>query len=212
VSRGDAERLELACRRQLRDRRGGAERRDERGQAPWQIRVEQVAGNDGVRRVRLRVERGTPCLDRVPAVRPQPGQPEVELHDGGVRVELGELLEPVERTLGPTRERGADLRLERVVLREERGSRRSVATCVQALALCELASLGVPSEAERERERRAALAELGRRGLGGSRGAVVRSDDCHRDDRDRGERDGADEERDSTPGGHCMTIARTSKL
>ena len=48
--------------------------------------------------------------------------------------------------------------------------------------------------------------------VGGSRGAVVRSDDCHRDDRDRGERDGADEERDATPGGHCMTIARTSKL
>ena len=81
-----------------------------------------------------------------------------------------------------------------------------------AATQAEIASLGVPPEAERERERRAALAQPGRRRLSRSRGAVVGRDDCHRDDRDRSERDGADEERDTTPGGHCMTIARAPKL
>ena len=64
--------------------------------------------------------RRTPGLHRVALVRPQSREPEVELHDRDLRIELRELLEPVERPLGPGRERRADLRLERVVLGEQR--------------------------------------------------------------------------------------------
>ena len=134
---------------------GRGERGDERGQPAWEVGMEQVAGDDAYGRVRLRVERRAPGRDGVALVRPQPREPEVELHDRGVGVELRELLEPVERALGPARERCADLRLERIVLREERRRGRQVAARVQRLALREVARLGIRAES-RARTRAAA--------------------------------------------------------
>ena len=86
--------------------------------------MEEVPGDDRVRRVRLGVEGRAPGLTRIAVVRPQPREAEVELHDRDLGIELRELLEPVERAVRPLGERRADLRLERVVLGEERARRR----------------------------------------------------------------------------------------
>ena len=131
------------------------EGRDERGQAARQLRVQQVPGDERVRRVRGLVENRAPGLDGVAFVRPQPREPEVELDDRGVGVELRELLEPVERAVRPLGERGADLRLERVVPREQEAAAAVVSAPVERGALREVARLGIGAEAERERERRA---------------------------------------------------------
>ena len=100
----------------------------------------------------------------------------MELHDRELRVELRELLEPVERALRPGRERRADLRLERVVLREERRRSVGLAPLVEARSLRQIPRLLVLPEAEREGERRSSFAEarLGRRPLRGGRVAVGR--------------------------------------
>ena len=81
--------------------------------------MEEVPGDDRVRRVRLGVEGRAPGLDGIAGVRPQPREAEVELHDRDLGIELRELLEPVERAVRPLGERRADLRLERVVLGED---------------------------------------------------------------------------------------------
>ena len=122
VPRRRAQRRELASRRQAGDRGGRGERRDERGQATREIGMEEVPGDDRVRRVRLGVEDRAPGLDGIAGVRPQPREAEVELHDRDPGIELRELLEPVERAVRPLGERRADLRLERVVPGEERRS------------------------------------------------------------------------------------------
>jgi hypothetical protein len=69
------QRSELARRWETRHGRRRGERGDERRQAPRQIWMQQVAGDNRVRGVRLRLECRTPGLDRIPADRPQPGQP-----------------------------------------------------------------------------------------------------------------------------------------
>ena len=136
----------------------------------------------------------------------------MELHDRELRVQLRELLEPVERALRPGRERRADLRLERVVLREERSRSVGLAALIQARPLRQVQRLLVLSEAEREGERRTSFAEarLGRRRLRAGRVAV--GEDRGPDDSDRRDRDGADEERDTTLRGHRRTIARAPTL
>ena len=53
---GDAERLELAGGRKLRDPGGRGEGGDERREPAREVRVQQVAGDDGVGRVGLRLE------------------------------------------------------------------------------------------------------------------------------------------------------------
>ena len=63
---------------------------------------------------------GAPRRDRIALVRPQPREPEVELHDRDLRVELRELLEPVERAVGPRGERA-----RRPSPRASRASRRA---------------------------------------------------------------------------------------
>ena len=84
--------------------------------------MEEVPGDDRVRRVRLGVEGRAPGLDGIAGVRPQPREAEMELHDRDLGIELRELLEPVERAVRPLGERCADLRLERVVPGEERAA------------------------------------------------------------------------------------------
>ena len=118
-----------------------AERRDERGKPTRKLRVQEVPGYDRVRRVRLGIEHGAPCRHRISFVRPQPREPEVKLHDGDARVELCELLEPVERPVGPRGEGGADLRLQGVVPRKQtpprqrcHRSRRAPGPCVRSRA------------------------------------------------------------------------------
>ena len=175
--------------------------------------MEEVAGDDRVRRVRLGLDDGAPRLERVALVRPQPREAEVELHDRELRVQLRELLEPVERALRPGRERRADLRLERVVLREERSRSLGLAPLIQPRPLRQVPRLLVLPEAEREGERRSSFAEarLGRRRLRAGRVAVG-GENRGPDDSDRRDRDGADEERDTTLRGHRRTIARAPTL
>ena len=62
--------------------------------------MEEVPRDDRVRRVGLRVDRGSPRSHRVALVRPQACKAEVQLDDGDLRIELRELLEPVERSSG----------------------------------------------------------------------------------------------------------------
>ena len=135
----------------------------------------------------------------------------MKLHDCDLRIELRELLEPVARPLGPGRERRADLCLERVVLGEQRRRCRHVAPVVGRRAAREVARLSVGPEAERERERRPALPKLGL-GRGGRSGVPVRGQHGDADDRDCRDRDGNDQQRNSTAGGHRTTIATAPTL
>ena len=57
---GDAERLELTRGRKLRDPGGRREGGDERRQPAREVRVQQVAGDDGVGRVGLAQNRASP--------------------------------------------------------------------------------------------------------------------------------------------------------
>ena len=84
-------------------------------------RVEQVAGNDRV----VRVGPGIGCSPATPACcrlpRPEEGGAEVELDDGALRMEAGELGEPVDGAGGPLGVGLSHLGLERVVPPEQRG-------------------------------------------------------------------------------------------
>ena len=148
-----------------------------------------------------------------PLVRPQPREAEVELHDRDLGIELRELLEPVERAVRPLGERRAHLRLERVVLGEERARRREVPARVERRATRHgLAPPGPSGSRARTR------AEAFPRGARGGRArrrtgrVAVRREDRGGDDRDGGYGDGSDEERDTTLRGHRRTIARAPKL
>ena len=66
-----AERPELAGGRQPGDLGRSRERRDERRQSAWELRMQEVPGHDCVWRVRLGVERRPPRRDRVATIRPQ---------------------------------------------------------------------------------------------------------------------------------------------
>ena len=147
---------------------------------------------------------GLPCGDRVAATRPQPGKPEMELHEAVLRIELRELLEPVVPR-GPGGEREPDLRLEGVVPREELRGGAVVAPRVEVRTTCEVASLGIGPEAERERERRPPRARL--RLHGRLVRAVTGGDDGDRDDGDGGRRGERDEAEDARARGHAATIA-----
>ena len=119
--------------------------------------MQEVPGHDRIGRVRLRIEHRTPRGHRISFVRPQPREPEVKLHDCDARVELRELLEPVERPVGPRGERGADLRLQGVVPREQTRRGSGVTARVERLGLRQIARLGIRTKSESERERRTAL-------------------------------------------------------
>ena len=175
--------------------------------------MEEVPGDDRVRRVRLGVEGRAPGLDGIAGVRPQPREAEVELHDRDLGIELRELLEPVERAVRPLGERRAHLRLERVVLGEERARRREVPARVEPRAAHDRSRLRSRTEAERKRERRPSRAQpRGGRARRRTGRVAVRREDRGRDGRDRGYGDGSDEERDTTLRGHRRTIPRTPKL
>ncbi len=132
--------------------------------------MQHVPGEDRIRRVGLVVDRRPPGGDRVAHVGPQPREPEVELHEGALGVEDCELLEPVERAVRPGREGGADLRLERVMAREERLCRALLPRVVERLAAPEVTRLGVRPEPESERQGRSSGARLRRRRGGRGRG------------------------------------------
>ncbi len=162
--------------------------------------MEQVAGDDRVRRVGLGVEHRAPRLHRVALVRPETREAEVELDDRDLRIELRELLEAIERRLRPRGERRADLRLERVVLGEEGGRVLDLPLLVERGTPGQIPRLGVRSEPERERERGSSLAQLGL-GRRRRRACRVAVGGKHRGghDRDGRDRDGRDEKRDPTP-------------
>ena len=174
--------------------------------------MEQVAGNDCVRGIRLGLECRPPRRHGIAFVRPQAREAEVQLHDGEPGIQLRELLEPREGLVGPLRKREPDLRLERVVPREERGGGFRVAAGVERLRLRQVPRLGVGTKAERQGERRPpwTRSRHGRRRRGC--GPAVGGENGRCDDRDRGNRHSADEEHNTTPCGHGLTIAGASKL
>ena len=86
--------------------------------------MEEVPGDDRVRRVRLGVERGAPRRHRIALVRPQPREPEVKLHDRDARDRASRAARAGRASpSGHAASARADLRLERVVLREQTAPR-----------------------------------------------------------------------------------------
>jgi hypothetical protein len=133
----------------------------------------------------------------------------VELDDTALRVELRELLEPVEGALGPRGERSTDLRFERVAQVEDAQSSTDVSTLVHRGTTRDESGVSIVTEAERKRERWSSRPwlELGRR-----RGArVVGGHDGYRDDRNCGDGRQGDEADDPSASGHVATIARPER-
>ena len=87
----------------------------------------------------------------------------MKLNHGHLGVELGELLQTVERAVRPGSERRTNLRLQRVVLHEERRRGVRVAPLVQRSPAGQIPGLGIHAEAERQRQRRSALPRRGSR-------------------------------------------------
>ena len=201
-----SQRGELASGGELDDLCRRGERRDERGQAARQAGMEKIAREHRVRRVGLCFDRRPPRGDRVAARRPQPRQPEVEVHDSALRIELRKLLDSIERAFGPGRERGAHLGFERVVLREHGRRAVQLSLSVERGASREVSCFGVVAKAERQRQRRASRARFGV-GSGGGRRASFRRENGTRDDGDRGDGREGDEQDDATPSAHETTIA-----
>jgi len=174
--------------------------------------MQEISGYDRIGRVRLGIEHRTPRGHWISFVRPQAREPEVKLHDCDAWVELRELLEPVERPVGPRGKRSADLRLQGVVPRKKTRRGGGVAARVERLGFRQIARLGVGAKAESERERRMALARAGGRGLRRPSRVTVRGEHDTGDNRDGGRRNRSDEQHDATPRGHRRTIARHPTL
>ncbi len=174
--------------------------------------MQEVPGHDGIGRVRLGIEHRAPRGHRISFVRPQAREPEVKLHDCDARVELRELLEPVERPVGPRGEGGADLRLQGVVPCKQTCRGGGVTARVERLGLRQIARLGIRTKSESERERRTALTGARGRGLRRPSRVAVRGEHDTGDDRDRSRRNRGDEQHDATPRGHRRTIARHPTL
>jgi len=136
----------------------------------------------------------------------------MKLDNGDARVELRELLETVERALWPRCEGGADLRLQGVVPRKQFRRARGVTGRVERLALRQIARLGIRAKSESERERRTALAKAGGGGLRRACRVAVRGEHDTGDNRNGSHSDHGDEQHDTTPRGHCGTIARHPTL
>ena len=133
--------------------------------------MDEVVGPDGVRRVGLDVAGLAPGRARVAGARPEAREPDVELDERAAGVERAELLDPILGS-GPGRERGAELRLERVVAGEDPPSLGAAAGLVELDCAAELPRLGVVADPERELERRRSLARLRLRRGGGDRVSI----------------------------------------
>ena len=176
--------------------------------------MQQVAGDDGVGRVGLRLDART--------ARPRSGRPRSpragRARGGAARPQrpgysFASCSSRSSEPSGQPASAAPTFALERVVLREERRRRSELAARIQRLALQQVARLGIRAEAQRERERRPAFARLrrGARLSASSRRSPVGRDDGDGDDGDRRDRDRADEERDTTLRGHRRTIASVAK-
>ena len=115
--------------------------------------MDEVVGPDGVRRVRLDITRLAPGRAGVAGRRPEAREPDVELDERAAGVERTELLDSILGP-GPGRERGSELRLERVVAGEDRPRLGAPACLVQLDCAAELPRLRVIAETERQLERR----------------------------------------------------------
>ena len=157
-----------AGRRQLRDRARRAEVEHEVRQGRQarraQLRVQEILRLDPVRRVGADLRSLLPRGDRVgvPA-RPVVGDAEVEQRDAAPRMRGREALQRREPGLLPRGEGRADLRLERVVAVEDRGSLRRAAGVVEHLRAGERERLRARVDAEVEVERRQPGARLDHR-------------------------------------------------
>ena len=163
--------------------------------------MQDVAGEDRIRRIGLGIDCRAPRGDGVSLVGPQTRETEMELDERALGVEDAELLQPVERPDRPRRERRAHLRLERPMAREERLGRGKPARCVERFRPPQVACLRVGAEPERERERRPARAggrDRGRR----PRRAVSCGHDRDRGDARRGSRSERGEEHDPATRAH----------
>ena len=168
--------------------------------------MEEIAGGDGVGRVRLELGRGLPGGLRSVLAGPEAGDPEVQLHRGALRVQAGQLGEAGNGAVGPAAERLPDPRLERVVPGEERRSFRATSGLVQAHALAQVECLPIDSDPEVERERRRARTN---RRLGGNRRrwVVARHGSDARDRRSRDEGNSGHDEADAGTRAHDETVA-----
>ena len=112
--------------------------------------MDEVAGEHRVRGIRFGFDRCAPRGYRIAALGPQARQPQVEVDGGALGIELRELLDAIQRSLGPGREGRPDLGLERVVPREGRCCPVQLALSVERGAALEVACFPVVAEAERE--------------------------------------------------------------
>ncbi len=181
-------------------------RREDR-QARRELGVDEVVRADGVRRVRLDVARLAPGGERTAGARPEAGQADVELDERAAGIERAELLDPI-FSGRPRGERRAELRLERVVTREDAAGLVAAALLVEGRGAPQVARLGVVADPERERERRKPLPRLrlGRRGqrLVGIVGRQHGRTGDH-DRRQRGER--SHDESGAATGRHAANLA-----
>src|ERR1043166_1573214 len=110
--------------------------------------MEEVAGTDRVRRVRLQLRCLLPgALSLRDAPLPVEREPELELPEGTPRTLTHERSQPVE-SVRPVGERGADLRFERAVAREDLPRLLRVALVVQLHRATECHRLAVGPHAE----------------------------------------------------------------
>ena len=165
--------------------------------------MDQIVRTHGVGRVGLDVARLAPRAHRPDRAGPEARQADVQLHEGAARVERAELFDPV-LALRPGRERGAQLRLERVVAPEDPARLAAAARLVELGRAPELARLGVVAYPEREHEGWEALARLWLdRGL---RSGVALVGAEHRragDDHGRERRERGDDQRGAGARGHA---------
>jgi hypothetical protein len=104
---------DLLRARQRADPERRLERRHEARQAGRELRVEEIAGADRVRRVRLVAGSGTPGGESVVvATVPVVGEPEVEPDERAAPVRGLEVLEPLDRAGRPRGECAPDLGLQ----------------------------------------------------------------------------------------------------
>ncbi len=189
------ERPQLCGRGERADAGGDVERGHEDRQVAGEARVQQVPGGDGVGGVGLQLGGRAPGGLRSVLSGPEERDAEVELDEGALRVEAGQLGEAGDGRVGPAREGLPDPRLERGVLLEERSSALEVVLLVQGEGAAQVGCLrvGAHAEVERERRRPGPLRRAGRSGDGGGTvaGGGGDADDearrergDHRDDRD----------------------------
>src|SRR5581483_1206633 len=200
LRRRAADRRELGRGRRALRR---ARQEDHRQAGDRILRVEQILRRDAVRRVGAEPRGLLPRPDGGDVLsRPKVGETEMEQDERARRMRRGEPLHRREAAAPPRGEGRADLRLERVVAREDGCRGGDVPEVVEPLRPRERPRLRVAAQAERQLELR--VARLRRQG----RPLVPRHEGGAADD--RGDRDDGAQGNDheDTPTRHAASVAR----